>query len=843
MLGHRGVVLIALAVLTCAAVETESAAAESAVDMQKRAIARINSYVEHVRRTGDRSSLVPELAMADLDLIASNQQLAAQGDWSAVSLGLIKRGTLYRMQAQWSPAINLYTEAVTAAVRAGNSERQSDALAWRAMAESSARNVGAALKDAQEAVRIGETIKDKEVFARTLDVLGTVQIAQGDLAGAAQSLNREVAVASQTADPMNLYFAYSSRSDVYLKTGETCDYRQAFAVCYEMLDKARSDLQKALQIVRRAGYAALVQQTEEFLSNVETRRALIASREKTQGTLQKSLVFHPKSLSDVLVSDRFVAGAQPIPEQLQALYQQSVQARKQFGGFADTSEPTALYTEGLMNEMSGANDAALISYLKAVDRLDRDRRSLADDKSRGTFLENRIGIYYAPVLQLLEQHHYDAAFQLLERSRSRALADLLATRKLTFNQPLEQSLYAQGELLRTRIADAQSQLFELASRSEAAANSSKLAGLQAQVHSLEEQDRQLAERIQREAPRLRKLESSTPVTLAQLQASMRAEHYEVLDYLVLEHALIVWHVGADSVTVRNVFLPRNELIGKIAVLQNSLADRNSQFEEGIARELFLYLVAPVLSHVRGSRLVILPHEDLQYIPFEVLEDAVDGHFLGERFQISYAPSASVLLSLAPSRPLSGGRLLAVADPQITAARAEVSGIAKLFPGTRRIVTDSMASESDIKRWMGDYDVIHFAVHGKFNPSEPMLSYLAFGRDANDDGQLTAAEMFGLPLAGSRVVVLSACETGRAEATHANEILGMVRGLIYAGAGALVMSHWEVDSEATALWMQEFYETAQSRSLPEAMQKASAKVRAVPSFQHPSHWAAFTLVGR
>jgi CHAT domain-containing protein len=829
--------------LACLASTVGSAPQESAGDLQKRAIARIDSFVEHFRRTGDMRSLLPQLADADRELTASNTQFAALGDWSALSLGLIKQGSIYRMQGQWSPAIHLYTEAVGAAVRARDVTRQTDALAWRALAESSARNVGEALADASEAVRLGETISDKDVLARALDVLGTVQLAQRDLAGAAQSLNREVDIALQGKDPMGPYFAYLNRSDIYLKTADKCDYSQAFDACYEALDKARADLQQALRIVRGFGYSALVQQTEQFLSNLEVRRAMIGSRERTQGVLQKTSVFHPKSVSDVLVTDRYVTRPAQIPEPLQALYQQSVQDRKRVGGFADVTQATALYTEGLMNEMQGTNDAALSSYMRAVDVLEHDRRSLRDEKSRGTFLEDRIGIYYAPILHLLERHQYDKAFQLLERSRSRALSDLLATRKLSLNQPQEQKLYAQAELLRTQIADGQSKLFELASGTEAAANPTRLTALQGQIHSLEEQDHQLSARMQREAPRLGNLVSSTPVTLAELQASMRTEHYEVLEYLVLDTALVVWHITADSVLVRNVFLPRSELMVKVAALQKSLSDRNASFEEGTAKELFLYLVAPVSSHVRGSRLVIIPHEDLQYVPFEVLQDPADGHFLGEGFQISYAPSASVLLGMKASQPLSGGRLLAVADPSIAAAPAEVLAIAKFFPGTRKLVTDTLSSESDVKGWVGAYDVVHLSVHGKFSASEPMLSYLSLGRDANNDGRLTAAEMFGLPLGNSRVVVLSACETGRAQATHANEILGMVRGLIYAGAGALVMSHWQVDSDATALWMQTFYEAAQSRGLPEATRLALLKVKSVPSFRHPYYWAAFTLVGR
>jgi tetratricopeptide (TPR) repeat protein len=202
------------AVLTCC---IGNAFAQSAGDLQKQAIARIDAFVENFRRTGDRTALLPDLATASQGLNISNRQLAAQGNWSAVSLGLIKQGSIYRMQGQWAPAINLYTEALNTARRAQDTARQSDDLAWRALAKSSARNVGEALADAQEAVRLGEKINDKDTFARALDVLGGAQLAEGDLAGAAQTLTREVDVASQAPDPMSLYYAYASRSDVYLR--------------------------------------------------------------------------------------------------------------------------------------------------------------------------------------------------------------------------------------------------------------------------------------------------------------------------------------------------------------------------------------------------------------------------------------------------------------------------------------------------------------------------------------------------------------------------------------------------------------------------------------------------
>ena len=231
------------------------------------------------------------------------------------------------------------------------------------------------------------------------------------------------------------------------------------------------------------------------------------------------------------------------------------------------------------------------------------------------------------------------------------------------------------------------------------------------------------------------------------------------------------------------------------------------------------------------------------MPFQVLQDPADGRYLGERFQITYAPSASILLSLKRSTGLAGARLLAVADPGIVAARREVTTIAQQFPSKNKVVVDALAPETDIKTWVRDFDVVHLSVHGKYNVGEPMLSYLSLASSSADDGRLTAAEMFGLPLDKTRLVVLSACETGRAEATHGNEILGMVRALIYAGAGTLVLSYWQVDSEATALWMQTFYEAAATRPIEEAARIALVKVKSNQAYSHPYYWAAFGMVGR
>jgi len=834
--------LTLLLILSAAGVAAQ-APPNDPLELQKRAVARIDSVIDRFRRTGDTRLQVTELVQAGTELQASNRALAARQNWSALAFGLIKQGHVHRLQGQWAEAIALYQSAQEAATRGRDAVRQSDALAWRALAESARRNLGPAVSFAAQAVQVAETTSDKNILAQALDVLGSAQIAQLNLVGAGETTNREVAVAEQAADPTAPYYAYLNRSDVYLKLAEQCDYNTSFDSCNLAFDRAKADLEKASSIVRRLGYAGLVQQTDGMLRNLADRQALMRVQQSSHRVITNAAIFQPKKAGDVLVTEAFASGKQEVPPELLAEVQSQKQQQQQLRGIVSVNESRDAFTDGAVAEMQGNRDAALAYYLKAVDGLERDRRSLRDEASRGSFAADRINFYYAAVLQLLDHRRFADAFATFERARSRALADLLASRKVGLARPQEQRLYADSALIRSQIADAQSKLLELASEPDASKNATRLTSLNGQIRALEEQYRQVSSRIATEAPRLQNLVDTKPASLKALQDTMRAERFELIQYLVQDSGVVVWHIGPDSITVRNVFLPRPQVMAKVASLQRSLSDRNATFDETTARELFLYLIQPVIAQIHSDRLVIVPHEDLNYVPFQVFQNPADGRYLGERFQISYAPSATVLLGFKRSTTLAGGRLFAAADPSIVAAVGEVASIGKLFPGRNRVVSNTLARESDVKAAVRDYDIVHLSVHGKFNAAEPMLSYVALAPGSNDDGRLTAAEMFGLPLDNSRLVVLSACDTGRAEATHANEIIGLVRALIYAGAGALVLSYWEVDSDATALWMQTFYQAALTRPIAEAARVALTRVKSDPAYTHPYYWAAFAMVGR
>ena len=79
--------------------------------------------------------------------------------------------------------------------------------------------------------------------------------------------------------------------------------------------------------------------------------------------------------------------------------------------------------------------------------------------------------------------------------------------------------------------------------------------------------------------------------------------------------------------------------------------------------------------------------------------------------------------------------------------------------------------------------------------------------------------------------------------NGDELIGMSRALLFAGARSFVLSRWKVDAASTALWMQTFHAEAQHHPLAEAARRAIGAVRSNPAFADPHHWAPFMLVGR
>jgi CHAT domain-containing protein len=196
----------------------------------------------------------------------------------------------------------------------------------------------------------------------------------------------------------------------------------------------------------------------------------------------------------------------------------------------------------------------------------------------------------------------------------------------------------------------------------------------------------------------------------------------------------------------------------------------------------------------------------------------------------------------------------------------------------KILRGADATEGAVKEVRGPR-ILHLATHGFFLPDEPapaaasdpgapaapgvsvpaagagpgrenplLRSGLALAganklRSGDDDGILTAMEASGLDLWGTKLVVLSACETGVGTVTNGEGVYGLRRALVIAGAESLVTTLWQVDDLATRDLMTGYYrKLAAGKGRSAALHDTQLELAAQPKYAHPFYWASFLAAG-
>ncbi len=349
--------------------------------------------------------------------------------------------------------------------------------------------------------------------------------------------------------------------------------------------------------------------------------------------------------------------------------------------------------------------------------------------------------------------------------------------------------------------------------------------------------------------------------LEEIQASLPADTAMLVYYTTPERETAVSYEGPrimtfvisrDSISLHPELVQDYEQDIINQVFRGILQNRNL----GSAARLYDRLIAPVRDELSAySNLIIVPHDRLNFIPFEMLTDGE--RFLIEDFVISYAPSATVYTLLQQSvRPGTAGeeQLLALGYsgfgydelPELFYYDTEVRSVASFYANAMVRLGDeanATALTSDLAN-LSQVSVLHVAAHGSFDSADPLSSYLALA-PGNDplDGRLEVREIYELNLQrGSPLVVLSACDLAQGELLQGDELEGMTRAFLLTGARGVVASFWAVDDLTTADFMEDFYSRL-SAGQSEAQALAESKremIRLYPN--NPGVWAGFVLVG-
>jgi CHAT domain-containing protein/tetratricopeptide (TPR) repeat protein len=245
--------------------------------------------------------------------------------------------------------------------------------------------------------------------------------------------------------------------------------------------------------------------------------------------------------------------------------------------------------------------------------------------------------------------------------------------------------------------------------------------------------------------------------------------------------------------------------------------------ERVMTKVGLGLIAPLHAELQQhdvTRLILVPQGGLFLLPLHAASLDQNGACLLDRYEVSYAPSATVsqrCRERAAHARTQG--LFAVANPTLDLdySETEIHTIESLFGKHSVILWRENATKMTTLAQASGYGYTHFSCHGQYNWDTPTLSALFLagslvkgkggGRTIDYEHALTLTEVEAeLDLAQTRLVTLSACETGLSEALgpRAEEYVGLPAGFLLAGAPAVVASLWAVNDLSTALLIRHFY---------------------------------------
>ena len=416
------------------------------------------------------------------------------------------------------------------------------------------------------------------------------------------------------------------------------------------------------------------------------------------------------------------------------------------------------------------------------------------------------------------------AFDYAERGKARALVDLLAS-KDSFagqNDP------AETKRLLAELDKLEKESLILAANEPGSEGHRGLAVVQ---HSITTQ-----------APELAALVTVSTLKNEEVRAILRDDEALVEFYYQGEGPIYVFAVDKERVAAFSI--APDGIENEIQQFRQAIKDIHSQAWTVPANKLYRRLITPVQKAIDGKKhLTIVPHGALHYLPFNALRED-DGKVLIEKYTIRTLPSVSVLKFL--NKELAASKSLLVLgnpdrnDPSmdLAGAEAEARAISALWPDSKVIMRKN-ATETLLKNAGGTFKYLHIASHGQFNPDEPLKSRLLLAPDQLNDGNLTVSEIYDLHL-NADMVVMSACQTNLGKVATGDDVIGLTRGFLFAGAKSIVGSLWMVPDDPTKDLMTTFYKNLQSQDVRGAMQQAQLAVKA--KYEHPYAWAAFQLVG-
>lgn len=496
----------------------------------------------------------------------------------------------------------------------------------------------------------------------------------------------------------------------------------------------------------------------------------------------------------------------------------------------------ALHSLGRVSLLAGDKRKAQAYLASSIDVIEDLRSPIAAGEFGIAFFGSRLGPYEDLARLLLGDGKTAEAFKAIEKGRSRALLDALGRKTRVAGMPAK--LVSRAAELRAELNFRYKDL-EGSTSGDAARIQKEIGQAESGLAKVNRQIASLSVAKQRSART--EVEFDVISVQAALGDRILIEFVEVdgeISAFVIDKNTFRYVDGLGTTEGVDGFL--GELHFQFGALRyggaavSRFAGQLKQRANACLGPLYDQLLRPLGDEIKNKRLVIVPFGPLHYVPFAALHNGEE--YLVQRSEITVAPSAAVWRQLQRRRrrKIGSSLLMAYADERIPLVENEVDELSKIVPEPT-ICTGREATFARFTAEAGDHDLIHLACHGQFRPDNPMFSNLHLA-----DGWITVQDLTARQLK-AKLVTLSACETGLSKVFPGDELLGLARGFLAAGAASLVVSLWTVNDEAAARLMKSFYVSLQ-RGKPPAASLMDAQNELIAAGSHPYRWAPFIVIG-
>jgi CHAT domain-containing protein len=488
-------------------------------------------------------------------------------------------------------------------------------------------------------------------------------------------------------------------------------------------------------------------------------------------------------------------------------------------------------------------------YRAAKEMLESLRSGIRGEELKISFLENKLEVYENLVgLCLARGSTLDGrkqAWSLMEQAKSRNLLEMIVRGEnpVASDKPGESGLAPRMLRLREQLNWYYHRI-EVEQMAQVPAANDRLL----QLRRLAEQREKEFLRLLRELPsdaEAAEVEVAKPVSIESTREMLGP------DATLVEYFRVRDRILATVITENDLEIVYVTTSPRIAEILGLLQQQFSQFTLNAAHveqfvqplfvatqarlyELYTELIGPIRERLKGRHLVIVPHESLHCVPFHALFDG--SRYLIDSFTVSQAPSASIYVRCCQKQAIQAGGslILGVANQQTPCVYEELESLATILPDAK-LLFGTDASEMALRESAPVSRLIHIATHGFFRQDQPMFSGIRLG-----DTFLTLYDLYSLKLPAGHVT-LSGCSTGLNAVMSGDEIIGLTRGLLFAGARSLLLTLWDVNDRSTAKFMKAFYSNlVHHQNAALALQNAMQELRQL--HPHPYYWAPFVLVG-